>query len=113
MGNGRRARGSVSHQGTHCRERPDFSVWGAWKKAKRWISGFQPGMGAVAKRGFFTVLAPAPGHLLFIFDWPPQAGKDQFRCGIHRKMAGFVIDHIGTNSRCLVPCPKRKGLVAQ
>jgi hypothetical protein len=34
---------------------------------RRHILGFQPGMRAIAKRGFFTVFASAPGHLLLLF----------------------------------------------
>jgi hypothetical protein len=45
------------------------------KKAGRELLGFQSGMRAIAKWSFFTVFAPAPGHLPFIFDFHNDGGK--------------------------------------
>lgn len=52
-----------------------FQNLAEFQQAGSQILRFQSGMRAVAKGGFFTVLAPAPGHLLFIFDFHLHGGN--------------------------------------
>jgi len=72
-----------------CREKTHIAEFDLREKVERRISGFQPGMGAVAKGGFFTVLAPAPSHLLFIFNFHLDGGNIRSSVGTVAKWLSF------------------------